>query len=246
MDVVYPLSNMSKDRDDFELRYSLRSIWAYQSWVKNVYLIGHKPKWAKNVIHVPCPDPYKYCKDANIINKLILACTLPDLSDSFIVNSDDQLFLRPVTEEEVLVPLLQNPCQMAEYRMKAGANSWHRRVLDSIHYCHLNKAPEWVFQSHIPYAVNKLNYIQTMCSLPWARGNGLVTHIYFNFSDTMWGTPPKEPTGYTARIKSNLSCNTIQKALIPGFTYLNFNNDGLSLGMKEYLQQRFPQPSPWE
>lgn len=78
IDVVYKLGNGSRF-DDAELRYSLRSLSNFRDLGK-IYVVGKKPAWIKNVIHIPAGDPYKSNKDANIINKIILAATHSDIT----------------------------------------------------------------------------------------------------------------------------------------------------------------------
>ena len=105
MDVVYTIGNFGKHGDGFELRYSLRSI-EEQDWVRNIYILGNCPDFLKNVKHIPCPDHYRKSKDANIINKVLMACSY-DVSDDFIVNSDDHYILKKIDREE-LGPWLEN------------------------------------------------------------------------------------------------------------------------------------------
>ena len=147
MDVVYPLANLSKHKDDFEIRYSLRSLNC-QSWVDRVFLIGHKPEFLKDVIHIPCGDPYKNCKDANIINKILRACQ-EDVSDRFVVNSDDQIFLKEVSETD-LECFIESPDKTMEYKLKSKTNNWHRRVVETKAWCLSNGYPDHVFHSHTP------------------------------------------------------------------------------------------------
>ena len=241
MDVVYPLTNQSVNHDDFELRYSLRSL-ENQDWVDNVFLIGHNPSWVKNVIHIPCNDPYSNCKDANIINKILRACFVLGLSNEFVVNSDDQYFMRKVSEDE-LMPMLERPGMIPEIKRKASVNNWHKRTMDSVYWCKVNKVPDWIFQSHCPYKVNKSKYGHSMLQIPWGKGNGFVTHIYFNL--TLPEAPIVEPVGRTVRIKSPLVSGILRKT-VQGSTFLNHNNNGLNSHLKSFIMERFPNASRWE
>jgi hypothetical protein len=244
MDVVYPISNQSKDRDDFELRYSLRSL-EIQPWVDKVILVGHLPGWAQGVIHIPCPDPYVYCKDANIINKILRACVWDKLSKTFVVNSDDQLFLKPVTEEQ-MEPMIENSSSEAEYKVKAGTNNWFRRVQDTKYWCKQNGYDDFVLQSHCPYMVDKTCYPIIMCQLPWGRGNGFTTHVYFNIFNHEKPIYKQEPMHRTIRIKQMLLKKGIETIVKKDSLFLNFNNTGLTSGLKAWIQERFPTPSRWE
>lgn len=242
MDIIYPICKGSKYQDDVELRFSLRSL-EQQSWVGKVYLVGHRPAWAINVHHIPQSDPYLHCKDVNIINKVLRACYERELSEEFLVNSDDQLFLRPIAPEDI-TPMLERGTSASTYRVKATTNNWYRRVRETMDWCRANKHPDWILQSHTPYVVSKHLYPEVMMGIPWARGNGFFTHVYFNLTESR--TPPMEPAGYAVRIKAPLSISSIRKEVLPDSVFLNFNNNGLSAGMLEWLKERFPKPSRWE
>ena len=79
IDVVYKLG-LNPDWGNYEeLRHSLRSLCNFEN-LGNVFIVGQKPDWIQEVIHIPALDSYKRNKDANLINKLILACSNPLLS----------------------------------------------------------------------------------------------------------------------------------------------------------------------
>jgi hypothetical protein len=239
-DVVYTIGPYSKN-NDLELRYSLRSL-CIQPWVGKVFIVGYKPAWVKNVHHIPCGDPYKKSKDANIINKILLAASNPELSQRFVVNSDDQYFLKPVTGYE-LGPFLESDTGLAAYRIKAGANTWNRRVLESVHYCKMIGRTDAIVQSHKPYIVNKNSYFKAMSQIPWGNGNGFFTHVYFNLIHS--GPFPKDPGNIVRRYKNPYDYKFI-KADLENFSFLNHNDGGLSEGLEKYLSEKFKDASPWE
>jgi hypothetical protein len=55
MDLVYVLGSGSRWGDN-ELRYSLRSVEKHLKGYNNVYLVGDKPDWVRNVTHIPKQD----------------------------------------------------------------------------------------------------------------------------------------------------------------------------------------------
>jgi hypothetical protein len=241
VDVVYTLADLSKDGDDFELRLSLRSL-ARQSWVRNVYLVGHAPDWVRNVVHTPCPDPYAKAKDANIINKILYACTFPEISENFVVNSDDHYILHPISLAG-LGPWLENPSQYREALRLQSRSSWYHRLVETVALC---KDKGWVTDSiecHIPYLVNKRRYQDLFATLPWGQGNGVLTHIYFMAT---LSEPPKNPgPKMVLRLKEDVDYPTLQR-LTQGRTFFNHDNTGLSPGVKSWLEKLFPDPSKWE
>lgn len=233
VDVVYPLTNASKGHEDFEIRYSLRSL-ARQDWVRNVYIVGHKPDWMKDVRHIPCGDPYPP-KDANLINKVLLACADSELSDEFVVNSDDQYTMEPVT----LCALgpYSDPQRIKTASRDRHSSKWSQRLLSTVSWCRKNHLPDFVLDCHMPYLVDKAEYQRVMAKVPWGAGNGVTTHVYFNL--TMTEAPPEPPSGL------------VFHAGAPGpvpedCTFFNHNNTGLTPQVKKWLEAKFPEPSPWE
>jgi hypothetical protein len=235
VDVVYPLAAQSKGRKDFELRYSLRSL-AAQDWVRDIYLVGYKPVWVKGVKHIECPDPY-VAKDANIINKILLAASQPGISQGFVVNSDDQYIMRPIALSE-LGPWC-DPGSLPHAKSRLRHSRWCERLVGTVAYCKANGLPTFVLDSHIPYLIGKDSYREAFSRVAWGRGNGFTTHLYFNL--TLTESPPDIPHGLSVHATAPMA--TIPDP-VPAF--FNHNDNGLSQRAQRWLESVFPDPSPWE
>ena len=98
VDLVYKIGSKCDWSNYEELRYSIRSAMENFEDLGKIYIIGNSPEWIdkNHVIYIPCEDPYKRNKDANLINKLILACSNERLSNSFVNMSDDMFFLKNI------------------------------------------------------------------------------------------------------------------------------------------------------
>ena len=250
IDVVYPLSNMSKGHEDFELRYSLRSLNP-QPWAGNVFVVGHRPAWLKNAHHIPCSEQWTLnFKDKNIIKKMLRACADVRISDPFIANSDDQYWIREIGPDEMRVPPREFPAQMDRPRPgRVFGNLWVKRQADTVKFLQDHKKSTIRFEGHVPYLIEKSAYLKTMAEIPWEMGNGFLIVVYqgWNFhSDN--GFKIEDRDGVLLRIKKDMSHREIEeltqkatKAL-----FLNHNNSGFGVGMREYLKKTFPNPSRWE
>lgn len=95
MDVVYIFREGVKD--SIALRYSLRSLVNIAH--DKVYLVGDKPDWVQNAVHLPVKDKYSLgyyrLKAVNTWTKINDACST-DVSDSFILFNDDYFVLKKV------------------------------------------------------------------------------------------------------------------------------------------------------
>ena len=88
-----------------EMEYVIASLKKYcSSWVGRIFIVGSEPpeRVKKDVIHIPCDNPYTHCKDANIIHKLRYACeNIFDLTDDFLMVSDDQIVTKVSSWEDM-------------------------------------------------------------------------------------------------------------------------------------------------
>jgi hypothetical protein len=253
LDVVYPLATAAKGPDDFELRYSLRSLES-QPWAGNVFVIGHKPAWIKNTVHIPFPDQWNpNFKDKNIIKKMLRASADGRVSDPFVANSDDQYWLRVIDPGEMLIPPRENPPQM-EARMGGrmnpyppSGNYWVRRQAQTVRFLRGSGKCATCFDGHVPYLIHKAMYLETMSQIPWEMGDGFLIVVYhgWNWEAIGNGTKIEDRDGALIRIKADMPAEEIERKT-QGALFLNHNNKALGDGMKKFLIKRFPNPSRWE
>ena len=97
IDILYVVGSNSKC-NDYELRYSLRSIDMFGKNIRNVYVVGNCPAWlSDSVIKIPCEDLYdcpkeQYQKAQNIAKKVLYAIDNSDIGDEFLVSMDDHFY----------------------------------------------------------------------------------------------------------------------------------------------------------
>jgi len=255
LDVVYPFTAKSKRGDDFELRYSLRSL-NEQPWVGNLFIAGAKPEWIKNAHHINKGDQWSYeFKDKNIIKKMLTACVDDRVGDPFVANSDDQYWMKLVKPEEMLIPPRENPAQMEMDKDKAfrrqgfrpWRNQWVKRQFETIEFLRNKQKSTICFDGHVPYLIEKDRYLKTMSQIPWEMGNGLLIVVYhgWNWEALVNGNRIEDRDGVLVRIKLDMNPEQITEKTKDAL-FLNHNNKALAIGMREFLQKRFPHPSRWE
>lgn len=116
MDLVYILGDGSHWQDQ-EIKYSLRSAERYFPHGK-VFIIGLKPKWLTNVIHIPFADKCNV-KTGNGVAKIMRAARDNRISESFVLMNDDFFFLKPHNN---LPAYYKGTCRelIESHRTKAG------------------------------------------------------------------------------------------------------------------------------
>lgn len=95
MDALYVLGNSSK-YDNLELRLSLRSLEQNAKGLESVFIVGEKPCWIKNVVHLPVDDVYT--RENNVFRKILTACDY-DISENFFFMNDDFFIMKPIDME---------------------------------------------------------------------------------------------------------------------------------------------------
>jgi hypothetical protein len=237
MDVVVPLANMSKRQEDWEIRYSLRSL-SQQPWVDDVYIVGYCPEFLPGVNHIPCDDPFKMAKDANMIRKVLTALE-HGVSQQFLITSDDQYIMRPI-DPSLLGPYLEDEVKRDALLDKTGGSSrWSRRVQRTVSFAEKHGKPGYVFEAHMPYVADRDLYREVFDSIPWQQGIGFTTHVYLNW--TVTEEPQPKPQGLIRRVTGSL-----RRLGDTSFTFLNHNNPGLCPLLKQHVESVFPEPSRWE
>ena len=91
MDALYVLGNSSQ-YNNLELRLSLRSLEKYAIGLESVFIVGEKPRWIKNVVHIPVDDVYT--RENNVFRKILVACKSP-ISENFLFMNDDFYMMKP-------------------------------------------------------------------------------------------------------------------------------------------------------
>lgn len=240
IDVVYKLNDQSH-HDNQELRYSLRSLSNF-THLRNVYIVGFKPDWVKNVIYIPMDDHYTLKnKDANIINKMIVASTQRDISEWFINISDDQIFLKETSAAYFTIPVYNNNILTSENHYLAN-NYFYQRLKRTVDILAERKLPHNCYETHAPYLLNKYDYPRSVMQYDYQHGLGLCGNtLYFN--TIREAGQPKQGINHCYRLqkKEDKITEDINK-----FQFLNFNNNTETPELFDFLQDKFPKKSNYE
>lgn len=224
MDVVYILGTGSQWQDN-ELRYSLRSLCNLKH--DRVFIIGERPDWLTNIVHIPAEDIYGPEKQRNAIHKLGIAID-SDVSDNFVLMNDDFFILRPTVVptayRRTLQEALDDPKAVGFYR-QAIINT-HERFPQGFDY-----------SLHIPFIYNRDRLRDTIAEY----GNDLVLlrSMYGNMHRI--GGERMEDVKLHTRRDFNLG-------KIVGFgDFLSTSEDAVrDLAFQAWIDQRFPTPSHFE
>jgi hypothetical protein len=232
IDVAYFSGHGSK-HNDWELRYSIRSIVTNFNRLGSIWLVGKCPDFIdpSTVIHIPFPDEPTQNKDRNLIQKLAYLSGEQQLTEEFIINSDDHFIMRPL-EAIDFKPYIED-----EFKVYRHDKLWHRRLLRTRGLMKDNGFTTHNYDTHIPHLVTKTHCREL---LKWNfDGNGLcVFSLYFNLLNIP--NPPRINDSIRFNARKNFTEITPSD-----FAIVNDKTAGKK-EFKEHIKSLFPNKSPYE
>ena len=172
--------------DYLEMEYVIASLKKYcSSWVGRIFIVGSEPpeRVKNDVIHVPCDNPYTHCKDANIIHKLRYACeNIPDLSDDFLMISDDQIVTKESAWEDMKprVTRMYSDWEESKWEKNRKIDFWHECLYRTLNLFPKNKVAFW--EPHIWSPINKYKFINMCKRYDYQNDIYCITQsLYYNF-----------------------------------------------------------------
>lgn len=235
MDAVYVLGTGSRWQD-FELLYSLRSLHEFVHGIDRVIVVGSKPRWLRNAIHIPYNDRHA-CKEANIMEKVLRACEIPDLSNQFLHLHDDHFCLFPCFAQETPYwsgrPLDQLAARLQE--------SNYRRAIENTNLALTSRGmPNLNYDLHVPIVYDKKLFPAVMHSYDWNSRHGFVVKSLYANTVGVRSTPGTDLKLFNRYLMSEL----VEK--LKGRHWWSIGPSSLNTNLKELLAELYPQPSLWE
>lgn len=248
IDVVCVLGNGSHWNDN-ELRYSLRSLVKFGSNFRSVIIIGDKPEWIQNIIHIPFENPTNYNHEHNIYEKILVACKSHSVSENFLMWNDDYFLTAPIDCSNY--PYYYN-CPLSESVKARLRFDGYAISLDNSR----RKLEEWKcktfnYDIHCPIIYNKKVFVETVGAVDWSVGNGyVIKSLYANSTQAQelmatWNQlcVPRQMND----LKINVCKNSILlNHQLKGRHIFSLSDKGLTDVMKKFLKDTYTQKSIYE
>lgn len=234
--VVYAMGQGST-WNNYEIRYSLRGVEKHLSNVKDVWIVGWRPPFLKDVNHIEAWDP-SYIPDTNIIRKILKACNHPDVTEDFLFINDDHFVL---SDFDAAAFPYYYVVTLLEYIRGRGIpliqDGYGRRAKATYDLLMSKNRPTKYFDIHYPILYNKQKFKEIFEAIPDKKLEDpnpgyVIKSLYANslmiegeplVRDCKFKDPP--PDG-------KHKCLSTFPAV--------------SAAMYQYLQYKFPNPSRWE
>ena len=222
-DIVIILGKGSRWNDN-ELKYSLRSIEKHLTNYENIYLIGEKPAWTQNVIHLPHPDLSKI-SDVNQYHKTLRACIDPTITANLLYFHDDH-FLLSDFEANNFPNFHKGPLiEVKRY------DPYGKRVKNTEQYLKHKGYPTLNFDVHTPILFNKSAWLESVHKANWKEESYVIKSLYANQQEINY-----------IRIDD---CKIYRTKDIEGKQIIS-TYPNPSFEIKQFLKERFPNKSRYE
>lgn len=180
VDVVYIVT---KETNEIEFKYSLRSLEKYGQNISNVFIVGDWPEYLDynrfKFIHLDL----NLIKENNLYHALVSVCNNQDLSKYFILMDSDQYLLQTVEMNnfpyyhhisDLKQIVLSDPEKRFTMENRARLNT-HNALMS-------RQLPTKSFDAHYPFLIYKDLFLEIMSKYNWTNKNPgyLVKSLYVN------------------------------------------------------------------
>lgn len=172
--------------DHLEIEYVIASLKKYcSSWCGRIFIVGSEPPESikNDVTHIPCDNPYTHCKDANIIYKLRYACEhIPDLTDDFLMISDDQIVTKESSWEDMKPRIVRkySDWNNDKWERNRKLDTWHEYLYQTLKLFPADTAAVW--EPHIWSPMNKYKFIEMCKTYNYEHSTACISQsLYYNF-----------------------------------------------------------------
>lgn len=236
-----------------ELRYALRSIEKNVKFPHRIFLVADKfPEWAnKENLHLVKVEQFKgipFSKAFDQWRKIMAVINDERISERFVYAYDDQLWLKKIDSDffDTIYssPRVKTLADLNKTVPSAGAN-WRTIFMHSVDILRKNGKPTYNYEIHIPRLLEKAR-VKTLIETYGIteRSATVLSTLYFN---TFFTGQPEDVSGVRAVIKEKKNSNFLQTLLNKrNVFFADYNNEGLNVDLRNYIQKKYPNPSAYE
>lgn len=235
IDVVYAIG-FGSTWNDQELKYSLRSIEKHLTNYRNVYIIGSLPSFInkKSVTHIPAIDRHGH--ERNIMEKVKIACSTPEISDRFLFFNDDHYLLTRFDASRF--PYYYD--RTIDEKLEKARGKYADSVRHTLHALKVRKVTRKYFDVHTPILYDKRLFPETMSQVDWdAQKNGFIVKSLYCNLNRIKGVPEKD-----GKVHQPMSCHALERHLRDKFVFSTPNR--ITPEMAVFLDYLYPNPSKFE
>lgn len=222
---------------DTELKYCFRSIEKHLTGYGDIFLIGHKPSWVQNVIHIPATDEDQtFWKERNIYNKIFIACNDERVSEDFLFMNDDHFLLKDYVAGGFPYYCYGAVADYINHPTQYGNTVAHT----------LSIVPEYwpYFDVHCPIVYNKTVF-KSLQEYDWSKKYGYCIKSLYMLAKDKAGVNFQAIEHPDLKINEVLGSQQIKRR-IDGAHWFSMANRAREGGMGKVLDELYPNKSKYE
>ena len=245
MDLLYVVGTGSK-HNNIELKYSLRSIEKNCTGYDRIFIAGYKPQFLNdNVIYVPFEDKTNVYKHWNILNGIKTVVDTTDISEYFVLQSDDHFYVRPYNFEEM--PLYYKTELISEVPKACGNPRYKTAIVETRRLLERHGLSTLNTSSHCGTLFNKTlfkfmedNILAEAFSSPWAAEPTCLMQAVMQKSLGMVPVYRRD-----CKVKEFPNEKALLEKIADNFCF-SISDRAFTTGIDKYLEKWFPEKSKYE
>jgi hypothetical protein len=212
-----------------EIRFSVRSVETFFDGPVKCTIIGDRPPWYHgHVIHQPRIPLTSNHGFRDMLAKMWVMATHPEIDPEFVWMMDDIYLLRPVTWDDLDTP-------RAYPWREDVSNSWQRRKSNTMRMLRERGRSNHDYATHLPHTVEKAKLKQVYEDFDMQQNCVLWEVVYGN---TFRGRPYSVHP-FFARVMQNYTAEQLEH-VTAGASVLNHLATCWTPAMREFLENRLP------
>lgn len=249
MDALYLYKRTSEE--EFELRYSLRSLEAHAPYIRKVWIFGDKPHFisdqVEHVSHTQLAGLFHLKTPVtNFFWLLFLSSLIPGLDSEYLRFSDDFFLLKDFPIEEARKDRYLEDLKAFGGRRKEGA--WANQLW-ATHDALVRKGYATIlnFETHAPAYMTRQRVMDAYCDMRGMLSEDRYIGLMGNTAILNHAPRNIAPLGDT-RVGFWLKQPAYEevKQACENKSFLNIDDLALGDGIKQFLTEKIPQPSKFE
>lgn len=233
MDIVYILGKGSVWENN-EIRYSLRSVFKNVLDLDNVFIIGERPEWLKNIYHIVAKDPYPV-KWKNAYHKISIACNSKKISSDFLLMNDDFFITKEIQAKNY--PYYYN--RFLRSKIKTHTKRFLTSRENTAEKLEFLEKDFLNFCVHRPFIYNKEKF-KNLPKISFKILGFSVRSFYANYYNVP-AIKSKDPL--LSPLKSKKDFDKLTRNLTD---FSIFSATARSPIFRNWIRDKFPEPSPFE
>lgn len=187
-DAVFVLGDGSIYQDK-ELALAVHSMRKFCPFIDRIFIVGSKPRCrlkGMSCTYVPCSDLPGGNKDASIMYKVFHGIrAIPDLTDNFLLCSDDQLVTKPCEWNDFKPKYIKRFNKDDSAFLDMRKFDWGKRLYNTLSKVDKTGKTAYFYEPHIWSPVNKDTFKEMVGSMAGFMNAGVVFSQYYNSIDNL-------------------------------------------------------------